>query len=28
MRMLADASEKFGFGELRVSHEQNIILRM
>jgi sulfite reductase (NADPH) hemoprotein beta-component len=26
MRMLADASEKFGFGELRVSHEQNIIL--
>jgi sulfite reductase (NADPH) hemoprotein beta-component len=26
MRRLADASEKFGFGELRVSHEQNIIL--
>jgi sulfite reductase (NADPH) hemoprotein beta-component len=26
MRVLADASEKFGFGELRVSHEQNIIL--
>ena len=26
MRALADASEKFGFGELRVSHEQNIIL--
>jgi sulfite reductase (NADPH) hemoprotein beta-component len=26
MRILADASEKFGFGELRVSHEQNIIL--
>jgi sulfite reductase (NADPH) hemoprotein beta-component len=25
MRALADASEKFGFGELRVSHEQNII---
>jgi sulfite reductase (NADPH) hemoprotein beta-component len=26
MRVLADASETFGFGELRVSHEQNIIL--
>jgi len=26
MRVLADASERFGFGELRVSHEQNIIL--
>jgi sulfite reductase (NADPH) hemoprotein beta-component len=26
MRALADASERFGFGELRVSHEQNIIL--
>jgi sulfite reductase (NADPH) hemoprotein beta-component len=26
MRVLADLSEKFGFGELRVSHEQNIIL--
>jgi sulfite reductase (NADPH) hemoprotein beta-component len=26
MRTLADASERFGFGELRVSHEQNIIL--
>ncbi|MGE0196938.1 MAG: nitrite/sulfite reductase, partial [Methylocystis sp.] len=26
MRLLADASERFGFGELRVSHEQNIIL--
>ncbi len=26
MRILADASERFGFGELRVSHEQNIIL--
>jgi sulfite reductase (NADPH) hemoprotein beta-component len=26
MRVLAEASEKFGFGELRVSHEQNIIL--
>jgi sulfite reductase (NADPH) hemoprotein beta-component len=26
MRALADVSEKFGFGELRVSHEQNIIL--
>ncbi len=26
MRALAEASEKFGFGELRVSHEQNIIL--
>jgi sulfite reductase (NADPH) hemoprotein beta-component len=26
MRVLADASEKFGFGELRVSHEQNIVL--
>jgi sulfite reductase (NADPH) hemoprotein beta-component len=26
MRVLADAGEKFGFGELRVSHEQNIIL--
>jgi sulfite reductase (NADPH) hemoprotein beta-component len=26
MRVLAEASERFGFGELRVSHEQNIIL--
>ncbi|MBM3576168.1 MAG: nitrite/sulfite reductase [Alphaproteobacteria bacterium] len=26
MRVLADASERFGFGEMRVSHEQNIIL--
>ncbi len=26
MRVLADASEKFGFGELRISHEQNVIL--
>jgi sulfite reductase (NADPH) hemoprotein beta-component len=26
MRVLADASERFGFGELRVSHEQNVIL--
>ncbi|MBI5311737.1 MAG: nitrite/sulfite reductase [Methylocystis sp.] len=26
MQVLADASERFGFGELRVSHEQNIIL--
>jgi len=26
MRALADASEKFGFGELRISHEQNVIL--
>ena len=26
MRVLADASERFGFGELRVSHEQNIVL--
>ncbi|WP_363351219.1 nitrite/sulfite reductase [Methylocystis echinoides] len=26
MRALAEASERFGFGELRVSHEQNIIL--
>ncbi len=26
MRALADASERFGFGELRVTHEQNIVL--
>ena len=26
MRVLADASEKFGFGEMRVTHEQNIVL--
>ncbi len=26
MRVLADASERFGFGELRISHEQNVIL--
>jgi len=26
MRALADASERFGFGELRISHEQNVIL--
>jgi sulfite reductase (NADPH) hemoprotein beta-component len=26
MRALADAADKYGFGELRVSHEQNIIL--
>ncbi len=26
MRVLAEASERFGFGELRVSHEQNVIL--
>ncbi|MGJ0506400.1 MAG: nitrite/sulfite reductase [Methylocystis sp.] len=26
MRLLADASERFGFGELRISHEQNVIL--
>lgn len=26
MRALADLADKFGFGELRVSHEQNIIL--
>jgi len=26
MRVLAEAAEKFGFGELRVSHEQNIVL--
>ena len=26
MRVLADAAERFGFGELRVSHEQNIVL--
>ncbi|PWB79271.1 MAG: sulfite reductase [Methylocystaceae bacterium] len=26
MRVLADVADKFGFGELRVSHEQNIIL--
>lgn len=26
MRVLADACDRFGFGELRVSHEQNIIL--
>ncbi len=26
MRALAEASEQFGFGELRVSHEQNIVL--
>jgi sulfite reductase (NADPH) hemoprotein beta-component len=26
MRVLAEASERFGFGELRISHEQNVIL--
>jgi sulfite reductase (NADPH) hemoprotein beta-component len=26
MRALAEASERFGFGELRISHEQNVIL--
>jgi sulfite reductase (NADPH) hemoprotein beta-component len=26
MRALADISERFGFGELRISHEQNVIL--
>jgi sulfite reductase (NADPH) hemoprotein beta-component len=26
MRALADAAERFGFGELRVTHEQNIVL--
>ncbi|RTL87908.1 MAG: nitrite/sulfite reductase [Hyphomicrobiales bacterium] len=26
MRLLAEASERFGFGELRISHEQNVIL--
>ncbi|HEY8261237.1 MAG TPA: nitrite/sulfite reductase, partial [Methylosinus sp.] len=26
MRALADAADRYGFGELRVSHEQNIIL--
>lgn len=26
MRILAEASERFGFGELRISHEQNVIL--
>ncbi len=26
MRALADVSERFGFGELRISHEQNVIL--
>ncbi|MEF3366484.1 nitrite/sulfite reductase [Methylocystis sp. 9N] len=26
MRVLADLSERFGFGELRISHEQNVIL--